>query len=80
MQVERIVARTVPQARISLDPARAGIDAAALGARLAAGDPSIRLGRAGDALVFNPHMMGEGEAEQVAGRLRAVLEAVPVSA
>ena len=80
VQVKRFVARTVPQARISVDPARAGIDATALGARLAAGDPSIRLGRDGDALLFNPHMMGEGEAEQVAGRLRAVLEAVPVTA
>jgi L-seryl-tRNA(Ser) seleniumtransferase len=80
VQVERIVARTVAQARISVDPARAGIDGATLGAQLAAGDPSIRLGHAGDALLFNPHMMGEGEAEQVAERLLAVLQAVPVTA
>jgi L-seryl-tRNA(Ser) seleniumtransferase len=80
VQVERIVARTIPQARLTLDAARAGIDAAGLAAALAAGDPSVRLGRAGDALVFNPHMLEEGEAELVAARLRQVLQAVPATA
>jgi L-seryl-tRNA(Ser) seleniumtransferase len=72
---ERVVARTIPQARLTLDAGRAGIDAPGLAAGLAAGDPSIRVGRAGDAVVINPHNMQEGEAALIVERLQALLGA-----
>jgi L-seryl-tRNA(Ser) seleniumtransferase len=72
---ERFLARTIPQARLTLDAARAGISAADLASRLANGDPSVRASLAGDTLTFNPHNLESGEAEQIAARLVAVLQA-----
>ena len=68
--VERFLHRTIPHARITIDASRAGTTAAAVASRLKEGRPSIRLGLAGDALVFNPHMLQEeAEAALVAARL-----------
>jgi len=69
------LARTIPQARVTLDPSRTGISAADLSSRLAEGDPSIRASLAGDTLTFNPHNLEPGEADQIAARLTQVLQA-----
>ncbi|MDQ3702478.1 MAG: aminotransferase class V-fold PLP-dependent enzyme [Chloroflexota bacterium] len=73
VQVHRTIARTIPQASLTVDAARAGIDAATIAAQLAAGDPSIRLTLAGDTLVINPHNLQAGEAEQIAERLLQIV-------
>jgi D-glucosaminate-6-phosphate ammonia-lyase len=72
---ERFLARTIPQAKLTLDALRAGISAAELSARLAEGDPSVRAGLAGNTLTFNPHNLEPGEAEHIAARLTAILQA-----
>lgn len=71
---EQTVARTIPQARLTVDPVRAGLSAVEIAARLADGDPSVRLARSGDTLTVNPHNLEEGEAEHIAARLRAVVQ------
>jgi L-seryl-tRNA(Ser) seleniumtransferase len=70
---QQIVARTIPQAKLTVDPGRAGATAAEIAARLRDGDPSIRLSQSGDTLVVNPHNLEPGEAEVVAARLRAAV-------
>ncbi len=75
IRAERTVARTIPQASLTVDAARTGIDAATVAAQLAAGDPSIRLSQSGDTLVINPHNLEPGEAEEIAARLSHVVHA-----
>jgi uncharacterized pyridoxal phosphate-dependent enzyme len=75
VMAERILVRTIPQARLWLEPARAGTGAAALAAQLAGGDPSIRLAHTAESLTVNPHNLEPGEAELVAARLRELLQA-----
>ncbi|MBI3973049.1 MAG: aminotransferase class V-fold PLP-dependent enzyme [Chloroflexi bacterium] len=70
---ERIIARTIPQARLTVDPARAGLTAPELAARLRDGDPPIAVAHSRDSVTINPHNLEPGEAEQVAARLRHVL-------
>ena len=69
---ERVLARSIPQARITLDAA-SGFTARQLAAELAAGDPSIRVSLGADAITFNPHNMEPGDAELIATRLRQVI-------
>jgi L-seryl-tRNA(Ser) seleniumtransferase len=75
---ERFYARTIAQARLTIDPARAGDTANGFARRLREGDPSIVVTQTGDSLVVNPHNLEpytgtEGEADQIALRLRALL-------
>ncbi|MBI3972318.1 MAG: hypothetical protein HY332_13615, partial [Chloroflexi bacterium] len=72
---ERILARTIPQAKLTIDAARAGISAREIAARLREGDPSIRLAQSGDTLMVNPHNLADGEAELIAHRLRDIVRA-----
>jgi L-seryl-tRNA(Ser) seleniumtransferase len=77
----RIMARTIPQAQIAVDAARAGISAAEIARQLRDGDPSIRLTQTGETLVINPHNLeATEEAELVAARLRATITAASAAA
>jgi D-glucosaminate-6-phosphate ammonia-lyase len=71
---ERFLARTIPQARLTIDQARAGTSAASLAAQLRDGDPRIFLTHAGNTLTVNPHNLQPGEAEHIAFRLRSLLQ------
>ena len=64
----------IPVARIDIDAAVLGRDAAAVAAALAAGDPDIRVGEARGGIVVNPHFLDEGEAALVAETLRHLLQ------
>jgi hypothetical protein len=70
---ERVLARTIPQARLTIDARRSGSSAAALATRLRDADPSVRVGVAGDTLTVNPHNLEPGEAEHIAERLLRLL-------
>jgi uncharacterized pyridoxal phosphate-dependent enzyme len=80
VRAERVPARTIPQARLTVDPQGAGLGAADLAARLWEGDPRIAVGRAGETLTINPHNLEEGEAAQIAARLAEVLRGTRNSA
>ena len=70
---DRFYARTIAQARVTVDASRVGDSAAGLARRLRDGDPSIVCTLSGEALVFNPHNLEPGEAEQIGLRLKQVL-------
>ena len=70
---ERFYARTIAQARLTVEASRVGDSAAGLARRLRDGDPSIVATQSGEQLIFNPHNLEPGEAEQIALRVRQVL-------
>jgi L-seryl-tRNA(Ser) seleniumtransferase len=72
LTAERIYARTIPQARLTVAGDVIGDTAAGIAARLRAGQPSICVSQAPNALVVNPHNIQPGEAEQIGARLREV--------
>ncbi|HEV2121498.1 MAG TPA: aminotransferase class V-fold PLP-dependent enzyme, partial [Chloroflexota bacterium] len=72
---ERVLARTIPQAKITVDADRAGVTAAAIATSLRKGEPSIFLTQSGDTLTVNPHNLQPGESESIATRLRSLLQA-----
>jgi L-seryl-tRNA(Ser) seleniumtransferase len=78
LTAERIYARTIPQARLTVDSERIGATAAGIAARLRDGQPSICVSQAPGALIVNPHNLQPGEAEQIGARLREVLASVTV--
>jgi hypothetical protein len=61
----------VPKAVLRFDGGAAAADA--LAAALAEGEPRIHALRQGDHLILNPMTLEPGEAEIIAGRLRALL-------
>jgi L-seryl-tRNA(Ser) seleniumtransferase len=61
-------------AAIDFEPDWRGPSPADVVARLKAGDPPIYIGVAADGVRVNVHVLESGEAEIIAGRLRAVLE------
>lgn len=75
VRAERIYARTIAQAKLTVDAARAGTTVAGLAGQLRDGEPSICGSLAGDALIVNPHNLLPGEPEQIGARLRQVLSA-----
>lgn len=74
IQGERILARTIPMARLTVDPAAAGISASDIAARLWDGEPRIYVARSGNTLTANPHNLVDGEAAQIASRLRQIIQ------
>ena len=75
VKAERGVARTIAQARVTIDAASAGISATDVAKTLSEGDPSIRLTHSADLLVLNPFNLENGEARLVAERLAAAITA-----
>lgn len=78
VSAERIHARTIAQAKLTVDPTVAGLTGADLLKQLRDGDPSICVStvpNAPDSLIVNPHNLEPGEAEQVGAQLRTLLTA-----
>lgn len=67
----------VPATKVTIDPATAGIEAAAIAAALANGDPGIRVGANANVVTIVPQFLEKGEEHLVADRLRQALR-VPV--
>jgi L-seryl-tRNA(Ser) seleniumtransferase len=76
LTAERFHARTIAQAKLTLDPTVTTISAAGLIKQLRDGDPSICVStvpNAPNSLLVNPHNLEPGEADLIATRLRQLL-------
>jgi len=67
----------IPATKVTIDPSAAGTDAPAVAARLAAGDPGIRVAATATTLTIVPQFLETGEENLIAERLRQALR-VPV--
>jgi hypothetical protein len=66
----------LPIVAITIDPTRAGADAAEFDRRLRAGEPSIHMWQGGNELWLNPQTVADEEGPIIVARLRAILAEV----